>query len=84
VKPCGPELYELIPKRNIRIDIAAAARVLERDGFQIIERSDLVLHVRDEHEISIYPSGKILVFPAKGAEAAASVGHRMMAILEKI
>ena len=81
VKPCGQNLYELVPKRSIRLDIGYIAVQLERAGYRIMESSDLVLQIKGEHDISIYPSGRMLVFPAENGKAAEAVGCRVMAII---
>ncbi|MEM2839711.1 MAG: hypothetical protein QW505_04325 [Thermoplasmata archaeon] len=81
VKPCGQKLYELVPKKKIRLDISSIATKLEKQGYRIIESSDLVLQIKGEHDVSIYPSGKMLVFPAENGDAAESVGRKIMSII---
>lgn len=81
VRPCGRELFELIPRRVLAIDINSAASRLQEAGFQIIERSELVLQIKKEKDISIYPNGKMLVFPAENGEAAETIGRDIMNII---
>ena len=83
VKPCGRDLYELIPKKNVRFEIDTIAKTLEREGFKIMDQSDLVIQVKKAHDISLYPSGKMLVFPASSGEEAVEIGQEIMILLRK-
>ncbi|MCX6801282.1 MAG: hypothetical protein NTZ73_03780 [Candidatus Diapherotrites archaeon] len=61
-KPCKSRVaFEFRPKREVKIDLAAAGEALRKE-FSIELESKLLLIVGIEsHRVSIFPSGKILV-----------------------
>ena len=83
MRPCGRDLFELIPKREVRVDLAKAAKAMEKSGFRVSECSELVLTIANTHDISVFPNGKILVFPVKTPDEAEAVGNRILNTLEK-
>jgi len=83
MRPCGRDLFELIPKRELRIDLGRAAKVLRKSGFDISERSELVLTIANDQDISVFPNGKIMAFPVKTADEAEKVGNNILGTLEK-
>lgn len=83
MRPCGRDLFELIPKRELRVDLDRAAKILRKSGFRVSEQSELVLSMSDTHDISIFPNGKILVFPVKTGEEAEVLGNRILGAIEK-
>jgi len=82
IRPCGPALFELVPKRDIRIDLEEAAQVLVQEGFEIIDGSKLILSIRKSHEVNLYPHGRMLVYPANTGEEAERIGTEILTILE--
>jgi len=81
VRPCGRDLFELIPKKNLKINLDLAADLMEKQGFEISDKSEMALSVKREHDICLYPNGKMLVFPAKSGEEAEQIGQNIIGIL---
>ena len=81
IRPCGRDLFELIPRERISIDLEKASRALGRSGFNVTEVSEMALTASGPLEISLFPNGKILVFPAKTNGEAEKAGEGLLAIL---
>jgi len=78
VRPCGRDLFELIPKRAIRIDLQAASKALRSAGYTVSEVSEMALTASGPYEVSIFPNGKMMVFPAKTNEEAERIGQKLL------
>jgi hypothetical protein len=78
VRPCGRDLFELIPKRPVRVDLRAASKTLSGMGYKVSEVSEMALTASGPREISIFPDGKMMVFPAKTNEEAERVGSEIL------
>lgn len=81
VRPCGRELFELIPKRRIRINLQKASEALSRSGFEIADLDEMVLTAIGAHDLSLFPNGKMLVHPVKTNGEAEELGGGIMGIL---
>jgi TATA-box binding protein (TBP) (component of TFIID and TFIIIB) len=81
VRPCGRDLFELIPKKATRIDLASASKALTAAGYDVSELSEMALTASGPNEISIFPNGKMLIFPAKTNEEAEKMGQKMIEAL---
>lgn len=81
-KPCKSRVaFEFRPKKEIRIDLVKAGDALRKE-FPIELESKLLLIVGvEEHRVSIFPSGKLLVRGEREEEKAKKTAEK---ILEKI
>lgn len=84
MRPCGRQLFELIPKNDMSICLETASEGLAGMGYEIVEYSELILSIRKDYDVSIYPSGKMIVFPVESNEEAERVGSSVFSSLEKI
>ncbi len=82
IRPCGRDVFELIPRRRLRVDLAKASAALERRGFKISEVSEMALTASGPNEISLFPDGKLLVYPAKSNREAEEIGEALLRHLE--
>lgn len=82
MRPCGRQLFELIPRGKLRVNLDLAEGTLRDAGYEIVDCSELVLSVRKKHEISLYPNGKMIVFPVETDSEAARVGENILSILK--
>lgn len=78
VRPCGRDLFELIPRRPMRIDLQAASKALSLMGYTVSEISEMALTASGPFELSIFPDGKMMIFPAKTNEEAEMIGGRLL------
>ena len=81
MRPCGRDLFELIPKNSVRLDLGKTSRILKKIGYEILDESDMVLTAKGKCDLSIYPNGKMLVHPFKSNKEAESMGGEILAIL---
>ena len=81
VRPCGADLFELIPRKSMRIDLSLASGALAAAGYDISEVSEMALTASGPYELSIFPNGKMMVFPAKTNDQAERIGAEIFAIL---
>jgi hypothetical protein len=62
LRPCKTSAaYEAIPKKNIRIDLGKCSSRLKIHGYKIACDAKVMLVVRNGCEISIHPSGKLII-----------------------
>ena len=81
VKPCVTSPgFTCSPERDVRIDLARARDALQRRGYRVIDAEVLLIATRDE-EVTIYPSGKILIKTSE-EPVATRVADEVYTILE--
>lgn len=83
VRPCGRDLYELIPKTKTRIDLDSASKALNAAGYNVTDKSEMALTASGPNEISIFPDGKMLVYPAKSNAEAETIGSKLLDIIQR-
>jgi TATA-box binding protein (TBP) (component of TFIID and TFIIIB) len=83
VRPCGRDLFELIPRSDTRIDLASASKALRSAGYNITDISEMALTAGGPNEVSIFPNGKMIVFPAKSNEEAEDIGRKILDIISR-
>lgn len=81
VRPCGRDLFELIPRIETRIDLISASKALRAAGYNVTEVSEMALTATGPHEVSIFPNGKMIVYPAKSNIEAESIGNNLLDII---
>jgi len=65
----------------MRIDLESASEALSAAGYKISEVSEMALTASGPHEISIFPNGKMIVYPAKTNEEAERIGEKLLSAL---
>ena len=78
VRPCGRDLFELIPRTPVNVDLGKASKMLSGLGYNVTEVSEMALTASGPREISIFPNGKMMVFPAKTNEEAERIGGEIL------
>ncbi len=62
LRPCeGKSAFEALPKVQVRIDISKSSQELKAHGYEITDAGVMLIAKKGDVEISIYPSGKLLV-----------------------
>lgn len=83
VRPCGRDLFELIPRTETRIDLDSASKALRAAGYNVTDLSEVALTASGPNEISIFPDGKMLVYPAKSNTEAETIGSKLLGIIRR-
>ena len=78
IRPCGRDLFELVPRKGLAVDLQKAKKALARLGFSVTEVSEMALTASGPHEISLFPNGKLIVFPVKTNSEAELVGEGLL------
>ena len=52
------------------MDLEECARRLKEDGYEILDNPGVMLVVRREVELTLYPHGRILMHPVRDRESA--------------
>jgi len=78
IRPCGRDLFELVPRKGLAVDLQKAEKALVRVGFSVTEVSEMALTASGPHEISLFPNGKLIVFPVKTNGEAERVGEGLL------
>jgi hypothetical protein len=62
LKPCqGKAAFEAVLHSQIQIDITNRVKNLEAHGYEVLDAGIMLVAKKDEFEISIYPSAKLLI-----------------------
>lgn len=83
VKPCRFEAYEAVPKGRISLDLDECERVLAAKGYEILSNPGVMLVLRKEIEITLYPHGRLLLHPVGDREAALRIARELYGALGK-
>lgn len=59
-----------MPKGRVTLDLDECERLLRENGYEILDSPGVMLVVRKEVELTLYPHGRILMHPVKDREAA--------------
>ena len=81
VKPCKLDAYEAIPKGTVSLDIDETERALSQKGYEILANPKVMLVVKKDVEISIYPRGRLLMHPVSVREDAERIAKDLYAAL---
>ena len=61
-KPCKTAAsYEAIPKKQIKLDLDECEEKLKNWGYEVVCNAKVILIVKEEHEVSIYPTGMMVI-----------------------
>jgi ArsR family metal-binding transcriptional regulator len=81
LRPCKGDMFEAVPKERLQLDLARCAALLARAGFEVVSDAGVMLTVRKEVEITLYPHGRLMVFPVKTREEAARFASEVYSII---
>ena len=83
VKPCKFDAYEAVPKGNISLNLDACEQILSKSGYEILASPKVMLVVKKNVEISIYPRGRLLIHPVKDREEAERIAKELYQAIGK-
>jgi ArsR family metal-binding transcriptional regulator len=70
IKPCKADAFEVVPKGRVTLDLAECETLLREGGYEILSSPGVMLVVRKEVELTLYPHGRILMHPISTKEEA--------------
>jgi len=83
IKPCKHDAYEAVPKGKVSLDLDRAEEILARKGYEILSNPKVMLVVKKEVEMSIYPHGRVLMHPVKERAVAERLAKELYSSLGK-
>lgn len=70
VKPCKYDAYEAVPKGKVSLDLDRCEQILARAGYSVLSNAQVMLVVKKDVEITLYPRGRLLMHPVAAREDA--------------
>ncbi|UCF08352.1 MAG: hypothetical protein JSW28_01285 [Thermoplasmata archaeon] len=71
LRPCkGKAAFEAVPRFEVQIDINSAKVVMKANGYKVVDAGIMLVLAKGEAEVSLYPSGKLLIKAVSGKEAS--------------
>ncbi|MDH3365528.1 MAG: hypothetical protein OEM29_05965 [Thermoplasmata archaeon] len=77
IKPCKADAFEVVPKRKVILDLDECERLLRDHGYEIVSNRGVMLVVRKEIEMTLYPHGRILLHPVETREEASKIAQSL-------
>jgi hypothetical protein len=77
IKPCKYDAYEAVPKGRVSLDLDRSESVLSERGYEILSNPKVMLVVKKDIEITIYPAGRLLMHPVKDRVEAERVARQL-------
>lgn len=81
MRPCRFEAYEAVPRAKLSLDLEVCERKLRSAGYDIVTNAGVMLVVRKDVEVTVYPHGRLLMHPAKDRDEAERVAKAVYADL---
>ncbi len=69
VRICGSEANTVLPEERIAFDLPRAATILQDLGYTVSNRGVMLLATKDGIEVSIYRTGRMVIYPAEKERA---------------
>jgi len=77
VKPCRFDAYEAVPKGRVDLDLDECEKVLAGEGYEILSNAGVMLVLKKEVEITLYPHGRLLLYPVSERETAIRLAREL-------
>ena len=81
VRPCRFEAFEAVPRERLDLDLDDCERRLRSAGYEVVANAGVMLVVRKQVEITVYPHGRLLIHPAKDRAVAEDAARELYASL---
>ena len=72
-----------MPKGKVSLDLDECERVLRAQGYEVVSNAGVLLVVRKDVEITLYPGGRLLMHPVGSKEQAEALAKTLFAALGK-
>jgi hypothetical protein len=81
LKPCrGKAAFEVVPGEEIKLDMEMCKTDMEAHGYQVTDAGVMLVCKRGKLQVSIYPSGKLLIH-TKSRDSAEKEANRIFSII---
>lgn len=77
VKPCKFDAYEVVPRRKVSLDLDECEKRLSSGGYEVLSNAGVMLVLKREVEITLYPHGRVLLHPVKDRESALRIADKL-------
>lgn len=77
LKPCRYDAWDAVPKRRVRFDLPSCWSKLRAGGYELVADVGVMLVVRKEVEVTLYPNGRLLMHPVRTKEHADRVAQEV-------
>lgn len=82
VRLCKEDAMTIVPTSMARYDLERVAELLSKTGYDVDDKGVMVTVALDGKEVTLYPSGRMVVAHINGKEDAAQVAEAIYAMLE--
>jgi TATA-box binding protein (TBP) (component of TFIID and TFIIIB) len=80
LRPCrGKAAFEAVPRERIQLDMERCRTDMEAHGYDVTDAGVMVVAVKGKLQVSIYPSGKLLIH-TRSRENALEVANGLFEI----
>jgi TATA-box binding protein (TBP) (component of TFIID and TFIIIB) len=78
VRPCSTKAaYEGVLKRKVSLNLTESSNKLKDKGYELIAVTDYVMVVRKVRELTIFPSGRVIVKDTDDLESAKTLIEKL-------
>ena len=77
VRPCRFEAFEAVPRTRVSLDLSDCERRLRSAGYETVSNAGVMLVVRKDVEVTVYPHGRLLMHPAKDRADAERIAREL-------
>ncbi len=81
MRPCRFEAFEAVPRNRVTLDLADCERRLASAGYETVSNAGVMLVVRKDVEVTVYPHGRLLMHPAKDKADAERIARELYSAL---
>lgn len=81
LRPCKGDMFEAVPKGRVTLDLGRCRQLLTEGGFEVVSDVEVMLTVRKDVEVSLYPHGRLMMFPVTSREEAARHASEVYSLL---
>ena len=81
VRPCRFDAFEAVPKTKTSLDLGECEKRLRSAGYSIVSNAGVMLVVRKDAEVTVYPHGRLLMHPAKDKDEAERIARALYSAL---
>jgi TATA-box binding protein (TBP) (component of TFIID and TFIIIB) len=82
VRLCKEDAMTIVPTNMARYDLEKAAGLLREAGYEVDDKGVMVTAASERREITLYPSGRMVVAGIDGKEEAGQVAEATYSVLD--
>lgn len=81
VRICDSAALSVIPREPVRFDIERCGKILEAQGLEVDELGVMVTASLGGVEITLYPNGRLMLYPASDKKEAARIADQFYSLI---